>query len=72
MLEGYENYMTAINDLIDTQISLLDKLGGAAFGKNIQKTIEDLAKSMAASRTLLGEAMRAGAGMFSHSDAISQ
>lgn len=68
MLEGYENYMTAINDLIDTQIALLDKLGGAAFGENIQKTIEDLAKSMAASRTLLGEAMRAGSGLFSHSD----
>lgn len=68
MVEGYENYMTAINDLIDTQIALLDKLGGAAFGENITKTIQDLAKSMQASRTLLGEAMRAGSGMFSHSD----
>lgn len=68
MVEGYENYMTAINDLIDTQIALLDKLGGAAFGQNIKKTIQDLAKSMQASRTLLGEAMKAGSGMFSHSD----
>lgn len=68
MVEGYENYMTAINDLIDTQIALLDKLGGAAFGENITKTIQDLAKSMQASRTLLGEAMRAGSGVFSHSD----
>lgn len=68
MVEGYENYMTAINDLIDTQIALLDKLGGAAFGQNVTKTIQDLAKSMQASRTLLGEAMKAGSGMFSHSD----
>lgn len=68
MVEGYENYMTAINDLIDTQIALLDKLGGAAFGENVTKTMADLAKSMKASRTLLGEAMRAGAGLFSHSD----
>jgi len=68
MVEGYETYMDAINDLIDTQVALLDKLGGMAFGQNIIDTTKDIAKSIAASRTLFNEAMRAGAGMFSHSD----
>lgn len=68
MVEGYETYMDAINDLIDTQVALLDKLGGMAFGQNIIDTTKDIAKSIAASRTLFNEAMRAGSGMFSHSD----
>ena len=68
MVEGYETYMDAINDLIDTQVTLLDKLGGMAFGQNIIDTTKDIAKSIAASRTLFNEAMRAGSGMFSHSD----
>lgn len=68
MVEGYETYIDAINDLIDTQVALLDKLGGMAFGQNIIDTTKDIAKSIAASRTLFNEAMRAGAGMFSHSD----
>lgn len=68
MVEGYETYMDAINDLIDTQVALIDKLGGMAFGQNIIDTTKDIAKSIAASRTLFNEAMRAGAGMFSHSD----
>lgn len=68
MVEGYETYMDAINDLIDTQVALLDKLGGMAFGQNIIDTTKDIAKSIAASRTLFNEAMGAGSGMFSHSD----
>lgn len=68
MVEGYETYMDAINDLIDTQVALLDKLGGMAFGQNIIDTTKDIAKSIAASRTLFNETMRAGSGMFSHSD----
>ena len=68
MVEGYEAYMDAINDLIDTQVALLDKLGGMAFGQNIIDTTKDIAKSIAASRTLFNEAMGAGSGMFSHSD----
>lgn len=68
MVEGYETYMDAINDLIDTQVALLDKLGGMAFGQNIIDTTKDIAKSIAASRTLFNEAMGAGAGLFSHSD----
>lgn len=68
MVEGYETYMDAINDLIDTQVALLDKLGGMAFGQNIIDTTKDIAKSITASRTLFNEAMRAGSGMFSHSD----
>lgn len=68
MVEGYETYMDAINDLIDTQVALLDKLGGMAFGQNIIDTTKDIAKSIAASRKLFNEAMGAGAGMFSHSD----
>ena len=39
-----------------------------AFGQNIIDTTKDIAKSIAASRTLFNEAMRAGSGMFSHSD----
>lgn len=67
MVARYGVWMEAMDDLIDKQIGLLDKLGGNNFGNNIRKTAEDIGKQITASRTMLGEAASAGSSAFSHS-----
>ncbi len=67
MVARYGVWMEAMDDLIDKQIGLLDKLGGNNFGSNIRKTAEDIGKQIAASRTMLGEAGSAGSSVGSHS-----
>lgn len=67
MVARYGVWMEAMDDLIDKQIGLLDKLGGNNFGSNIKKTAEDIGKQIAASRKMLGEAGSAGSSAGSHS-----
>ena len=67
MVARYGVWMEAMDDLIDKQIGLLDKLGGNNFGSNIRKTAEDIGKQIAASRTMLREAGSAGSSVGSHS-----
>lgn len=67
-IKQYENYLSGMNELIDKQVAMLDKLGGDDFGQNILKTVKDINESIRASRVLFGEAMKAGSGTFSHSD----
>lgn len=67
-IKQYESYLSGMNELIDKQVAMLDKLGGDDFGQNILKTVKDINESIRASRVLFAEAMKAGSGTFSHSD----
>ena len=58
----YEAYLSGMNELIDKQIAMLDKLGDPDFGANIMKTVKDINETIRASRALLREATEAGSG----------
>lgn len=67
MVAEYKVYIETLNDLIDKQIDLLDKLGGNDFGKNIVKTTNDIQNEIKAARNLLAEAASANSSTFTRS-----
>lgn len=67
MIAHYETFMSVLNEMVDKQISMLDKLGGDQFGSNIAKTTKDIQSGIVASRKLLAEAASSGSSAGSHS-----
>ncbi len=67
MVAHYETFMSVLNEMVDKQISMLDKLGGDQFGTNIAKTTKDIQSGIVASRKLLAEAASSGSSAGSHS-----
>lgn len=68
MIEGYNSYISVMEQLIIKQKESIKTLGGIEFNNAIKKTIDNIQKEIAAARKLMNETLNSGAGLFSHSE----